>query len=135
MASFKSLVMVIHEDWMMQGGTLMTSKGNLHMRWLKVALYTYVYPICAEWIDETIWQYKFVNSIFLFRILIVLRMDQQQKAELPQKELFASFQKENMYIYIYTYLYMFMLYNVYAYVGYTYICCTMCTHTWGYVLS
>jgi hypothetical protein len=130
MACFKSLVMVIHEDWMMQGGTLMTSKGNLHMRWLKVALYTYVYPICAEWIDETIWQYKFVNSMFLFRILIVLRMDQQRKAELLQKELFASFQKENMYIYIYILIYvyvvqcvrirgvyLYMLYNVYAYVG------------------
>jgi hypothetical protein len=60
----------------------------------------------------------------------VLRMDQQRKAELLQKELFASFQKENMYIYIYILIYvyvvqcvrirgvyLYMLYNVYAYVG------------------
>ena len=58
----------------------------------------------------------------------MLRMDQQRKAELLQKELFASFQKENMYIYIYILIYvvqcvrirgvyLYMLYNVYAYVG------------------
>ena len=58
----------------------------------------------------------------------MLRMDQQRKAELLQKELFASFQKENMYIYIYILIYvvqcvrirgvyLYMLYNVYAYAG------------------
>ena len=49
----------------------------------------------------------------------MLRMDQQRKAELLQKELFASFQKENMYIYIHAYICL---------------CCTMCTHTWGILI-